>query len=483
MGVIGIRCSLMLVVVLVAFIGDYGVVLGDLVKGVKDEKNLFGKPKPGFGGGLGHGIYKKGFRHVKGGGGGLGGGIGGGVGGGIGHHGGLGGGVGGGVGGGGGLRHHGGLGGGGIGHRGGLGGGIGGGGGLRHHGGLGGGVGIGHHGGYKGGGRFGHNGGLGGGAGGYGGADGTGSVFFLDSSTQRYFRPRSPESQSLLLPEIGAAISVLLGFAPPLTLSPTSSKKEIILDEVLLPNPFDRPRAVFVLEINGVEDEGSGLGMDNDVFVSSLKSRVAFGQNYADIQLSDKEKVSLVSLNEPLTSDMEFTDNILDDFASWLGGSYVRNLVKSLSGELTVPLANDVQLKLHMSKVGAHMDKLLKFRLKALKDQYGSNDRVQQAVELLVTSVSKIYGQIVGVVLFNGSPARESGTMLECDVHFTASSLLAGREKRVTSQSYDCRSGFGPTNPCMDHRKHPYNGDSVRDLLPDEHDIDKGCPSLFICEA
>ncbi|XP_024983706.1 uncharacterized protein LOC112519702 [Cynara cardunculus var. scolymus] len=351
-------------------------------------------------------------------------------------------------------------------------------------------------------------------------ADGTGSVFFLDSSTQRYFRPRSPESQSLLLPEIGAAISVLLGFAPPLTLSPTSSKK---LDEVLLPNPFDRPRAVFVLEINGVEDEGSGLGMDNDVFVSSLKSRVAFGQNYADIQLSDKEKVSLVSLNEPLTSDMEFTDNILDDFASWLGGSYVRNLVKSLSGELTVPLANDVQLKLHMSKnadrefttslvsliqnvqraVQMHQDfsrsthspaELVMGRfdgVKALKDQYGSNDRVQQAVELLVTSVSKIYGllqkvykgQIVGVVLFNGSPARESGTMLECDVHFTASSLLAGREKRVTSQSYDCRSGFGPTNPCMDHRKHPYNGDSVRDLLPDEHDIDKGCPSLFICEA
>ncbi|KAI3697079.1 hypothetical protein L6452_29818 [Arctium lappa] len=312
--------------------------------------------------------------------------------------------------------------------------------------------------------------------------DGTGSVFFLDSSTQRYFQPRSSEtlfgdweslwqSQSLLLPEIGVAISVLLGFSPPLTLSPTSLKKEIILDEVLLPNPFDRPHAVFVLEINGVEDKGPGLGIDSDVFVSSLKSRVALGQNYADIQLSDEEKVSLVSLNEPLPSDMEFTDNILDDFASWLGGSYVRNLVKSLSGELTVPLANNVQLKLHMSKIAdrefitslisliqnveravqMHRDfsgsthspaELVMGRfdgVKALKEQYGTNDLVQQGIELLVTSLSKIYdmlqtvykGQIVGVVLFNGSPAKESGTMLT--VTFTSQPARYWLEERNES--------------------------------------------------
>ena len=37
--------------------------------------------------------------------------------------------------------------------------------------------------------------------------------------------------------------------------------------------------------------------------------------------------------------------------AFWLGGSYVNTASEPLSGELTVPLANGVQLKLDMSKV------------------------------------------------------------------------------------------------------------------------------------
>ena len=34
------------------------------------------------------------------------------------------------------------------------------------------------------------------------------------------------------------------------------------------------------------------------------------------MHIADEDKVSLVSLNEPLPPDMEFTDNILDDFVS-----------------------------------------------------------------------------------------------------------------------------------------------------------------------
>ncbi|GJY07608.1 hypothetical protein Tco_0374662, partial [Tanacetum coccineum] len=45
---------LVLVVVLLAFVGDWDVVLGDSGKGVKDEKNLFGGGAGG-GGGLGGG--------------------------------------------------------------------------------------------------------------------------------------------------------------------------------------------------------------------------------------------------------------------------------------------------------------------------------------------------------------------------------------------------------------------------------------------
>ncbi|GFY93028.1 putative type 1 membrane protein [Actinidia rufa] len=54
----------------------------------------------------------------------------------------------------------------------------------------------------------------------------------------------------MLLPEVGAAVSVLLGFAPPATLSAASSSK---LNEVLMPNPFDKPRAVFMLDVRGAE--------------------------------------------------------------------------------------------------------------------------------------------------------------------------------------------------------------------------------------
>lgn len=34
-----------------------------------------------------------------------------------------------------------------------------------------------------------------------------------------------------------------------------------------------------------------------------------------------------------------------------MGGSYVANTLEALNGELTIPLANGDQLKLHMSKV------------------------------------------------------------------------------------------------------------------------------------
>ncbi|XP_071713335.1 uncharacterized protein [Rutidosis leptorrhynchoides] len=280
-------------------------------------------------------------------------------------------------------------------------------------------------------------------------ADGTGSVLFLDSSIHQYLRSPSSEPESLLIPDVGAAISILLGFAPPTALSYESSKK---LNEVIIPNPFDRPRAVFMLEIDGIEDMQRGVGLDNDVFSKALKSRVSEGQNDVSIQLSDEEEVSLISLNEHVPSYSEWTNQDLIDFAAWLGGSYVSNARDSFSGELIVPLANGVQLKLDMSKkadrefttslislvynvqraVQMHGDlsgstnspaELIKGRfdgVKALQEQYGTDEIVQQGVELLLTSLSKIYdalqtaykGEIVGVILLSGSDNKESETML-----------------------------------------------------------------------
>ncbi|KAI7738531.1 hypothetical protein M8C21_031616 [Ambrosia artemisiifolia] len=239
-------------------------------------------------------------------------------------------------------------------------------------------------------------------------AGGSGSVYFLDSSTHNYFQSRSSE-----------------------------------LNEVLLPNPFIRPHAVFLLEINGFGDKQPELGSDGDVFSKAFNSEIAFED--ADIQLSDADELSLISLNEPLPADTEFTDTDLTKFASWFGGSYVINEVESLSGELTIPLEND-ELKLDMSKkadrnfitsiislihnieraIQAHEDlvgsvpnpaELLNGRFdgfKAFQEQYGT-DVVQKGAKLLVTAISKIYGslqtkykgKIVGIVVFANSPAEE----------------------------------------------------------------------------
>ncbi|KAL8211374.1 hypothetical protein R6Q57_005811 [Mikania cordata] len=286
-------------------------------------------------------------------------------------------------------------------------------------------------------------------------ADGTGSVYFLDSSTRNYFQSRSSESKFISITEVGAAVSVLLGFAPPSTLSSASSEK---LNEVLMADPFNRPHAVFLLEISGFgADEQPELGSDSGVFSKALKHEIAIGD--ADIQLSEEDELSLVSLNKPLPVDMEFTDTDLTNFASLFGGSYANSELESLSGELTIPLANDAQLKLYLSKkadrefttsiislihnvqraIQVHEDldgstpaELINGRFdgfKAFQEHYGTDDIVQKGSELLVKAVSKIYdslqttynGELVGIVSFTRSSAEESDMMLNIKMTTRAS--------------------------------------------------------------
>ncbi|XP_009601804.1 uncharacterized protein [Nicotiana tomentosiformis] len=257
-------------------------------------------------------------------------------------------------------------------------------------------------------------------------ADESSSVFFLDNPSHRYFRSPSSDASSkvgsMALSEVGAAISVLLGFAPPVALSASSSLK---LNEVLVPNPFDRPRYVLILEVTGAE----GVSID------ALRSNVV-NENKADIQLPDADEVSLFSLDEP-KADAEYSDKELSDFASWLSGSYV-------SGELTIPLEDDANLKFQLSKeadrelvtslvsltrkiqraIEMHQDlsgavrrpsELISGKfdgLKALKEHYGA-EGVAKGTKLFSIVMSKMFdslteaykGQIVGVIVCNGAPS------------------------------------------------------------------------------
>ncbi|KAL8480372.1 hypothetical protein ACS0TY_027061 [Phlomoides rotata] len=81
------------------------------------------------------------------------------------------------------------------------------------------------------------------------------SSILLHDSPIRYFRHSSDRSVSLSEAEIGGTALVLHGFAP----SSTSSSK---LNEVLMPNPFDRPRAMLMVEVTGAEE--SQLIADSD---------------------------------------------------------------------------------------------------------------------------------------------------------------------------------------------------------------------------
>ncbi|EOY05327.1 Type 1 membrane protein, putative isoform 2 [Theobroma cacao] len=295
-------------------------------------------------------------------------------------------------------------------------------------------------------------------------AEDTGSVFFIDSSTHQFLRTQSTgdvaQSQSMLLHEVGAAVSVLLGFAPPTTLSAAGSSK---LNEVLIPNPFDRPRAVFLLEVTGIDDP---LVVDpkNALFINALKRSVDLGSR-ADIQLPDEEEVSVISLDEPLG---DYTEEEINDFASWLGGSYVTDATEPLQGVLTIPLANGDNVNLHMSKkvhrefaskllaLSHNIRKAMKMHadlsqtlhrpaelimgsfdaIKALQEQHDADGINKQGMRLQLATISKIFDSLLTAyeaIVFNGVPQPESKTLM--NVMFTSRPSPRWLAEKIRSQN------------------------------------------------
>ncbi|TYH88244.1 hypothetical protein ES332_D01G173900v1 [Gossypium tomentosum] len=55
----------------------------------------------------------------------------------------------------------------------------------------------------------------------------------------------------------------------------------------------------------------------------------------------------MISLDCPLG---DYREEEINEFASWLGGSYATDVTKPLDGVLTIPLANGDNMNLHMSK-------------------------------------------------------------------------------------------------------------------------------------
>ncbi|KAK6929588.1 hypothetical protein RJ641_003682 [Dillenia turbinata] len=291
------------------------------------------------------------------------------------------------------------------------------------------------------------------------------TVFFIDSPTHHFLRTPSSDSNvqgnPMSLLEVGATVSVLLGFAPPATLSVAGSKK---LNEVLLPNPFDRPRAVFMLEVGGAEDSQLFVDHNGSPFESALQSQVLPGSDKADIQLPNEDGVSVFSF-DVLGSETTITDKDLEIFASWVGGSYVANELEPLTGALTLSSGNGADLSFHISKkedreiiarsvslfynfqgaLDVHEGlsgtirnpaELIKGSFDGLKAFGGVS---QQRIKLFYITLSKILdslqtayeGNIVGVVIFKGTPLQESQPLM--NVMFTSRPAVRWLEETTGS--------------------------------------------------
>ncbi|CAN6462049.1 unnamed protein product [Victoria cruziana] len=301
----------------------------------------------------------------------------------------------------------------------------------------------------------------------------TGGVLFLDSPEHRYLRsdPLMKDddlANSMTSSDIAATISVLLGFAPPFSLPAASYAK---LDKILMPNPFNRPHAVMVLEASGLEDSSLllGHGKIQKDGVAIYNSRVFVDSGRSELELSDDDDLTLVRLDEPLGFECNAAciDQELHELASLLDGSYV-GAHEPLEGVLTFHLGDGTSFNLHVSKatdrefavglvslvrnikwtIEMHGDlsattvnrELLIGRftgIQALQEKYGA-DVANQGMQLLLTASRRLFdllqthyqGHVVGVVI---AGAKSSEKVLDVKYSAQVSRWLAEASGNATA--------------------------------------------------
>ncbi|KAJ4868262.1 putative type 1 membrane protein [Raphanus sativus] len=209
------------------------------------------------------------------------------------------------------------------------------------------------------------------------------------------------------LSEVSASVSALLGFAPPSTLTamapPRFLHPSTNLNKILKPNPFERPRAAFVLEIAGAHDALVEAYTSHSFLGDSIRGSISSDSYNADIELPGSG-VAVVSVNEP-SSDV--TDKDMNEFASWLGGSYVTDSAEPLTGLLSIPLADGANVEFHLKRgvVNLHGDlshgierpaELTVGRfvgINVLAQEYGQG-MAKQGMDVLLATLSKLFDML-----------------------------------------------------------------------------------------
>ncbi|CAH8361994.1 unnamed protein product [Eruca vesicaria subsp. sativa] len=285
----------------------------------------------------------------------------------------------------------------------------------------------------------------------------SGSVFFIDGSNNQYLRPPSEQALPMSLSEISAAVSALLGFSPPPTLTPDGSSK------ILKPSPFERPRTAFVLEIAGADDALVETLPSQSFLENAIRGSISSDSYKADIELPESG-VAVISVNE-LSSAM--SDKDMNEFASWLGGSYVTGSAEPLTGLLSIPLAGGGNVEFHLEKeaerkfasnllalytnikgvVNLHEDlfhaELTVGRfggIDALAQEYGQG-MAKQGMDVLLATLSKLFdlletshkGQIVGVIVLDERVQQESANLLSVGSSYGSSARSMAEVEGVPS--------------------------------------------------
>ncbi|RLM60254.1 uncharacterized protein C2845_PM14G20360 [Panicum miliaceum] len=250
------------------------------------------------------------------------------------------------------------------------------------------------------------------------GHHGEASAVFIDAAPHRYLRDQQADDQgtSMSFNEVSAAVSVLLGFAPPAAQPVLSSSQ---LNKLLIPNPFGRPRAVFLVQI-------AGSNASADSFISeassTFKTRIE-GANNAATGLTDKDELIIIRSDESLDHpESGFLASELSSLANWLEGSYQKS-----SGKLVIPLESGNSLTLVLDKeadlefvsslasllrtieraIQIHEDfsgvispaELLVCHftgIKALEDEYASTEIVKQGTEIVRRAITKAFQSLRG---------------------------------------------------------------------------------------
>ncbi|XP_074584539.1 uncharacterized protein LOC141840450 isoform X2 [Curcuma longa] len=262
----------------------------------------------------------------------------------------------------------------------------------------------------------------------------TGSVVFLDGSSQKYIRTGGKEATGMI-------------------------------NKILLPNPFNRPHAIFMMQISGIEEPLKSAGYMNKKNGNVFISRIS-GSSKVTLELPGEDEVSVIPLNDPLDPECDAAclDKELTKLATWMGGSYVGTIL-SLDGKLLVPLSSSSTLSLYVSKKAdfqfavnlvsliRNVKKSMEIHedlsgstvkhseimmghftgIEALREEYGWGEITQQGVELLHLTLLKLFdmllqvcyeGKIVGVIISNNDPSSESGMLLDMTHGLRISRLL-----------------------------------------------------------